>query len=532
MSLFVGCDDAQPRDVAEYDREQESFSQRIEAEDRTDQQGWSQRSNHGGYTGSGFMDAGGEGTWLEWDDVNVPAAGEYELTVRYANGSSNHRRSALIINDDDVANEEFAKTGGWSQWNTRTRTVFLEEGDNTIRFEAITSRGGPNIDHIELHGSFDPDPGVEPEPEPDPDPTGIPTPGATGLLDRGAGTKIRIASWNNHRGSIFPKTDSTWRAINRSGKYDVERTEGAERIITAVDADIWLLQETSYGNLPSGVSTNAINNKIRGYMNDITGDSWTVRCNGRGLCMMMRGNIGLLDTCLGERRVNAYMVELRDHDDATLMLLNTHYMSSSHANKTRSIIEDSNASAVFVGGDFNNSRGGNRFNTIDGIPGMDFLQLTQWVDWDAPHLSTSMISSPQPQNPDAFPENTKGYLKYGSAGGGQALLNRTQGGDIDHFFLQSNSGSWEPTHHFTLNTLMLSKETLAQYDLEPLDVALLPKRYEPYFSDFMSTGQIEEIPSSVYADSNKGMDLDHLPMVVDLDFSAAQASSSGSLDCG
>ena len=462
----------------------------------------------------------------------MPAAGEYELTVRYANGSSNHRQSAIIVNDEGAGNETFPSTGGWKQWNTRSRTVSLDAGDNTIRILANTSRGGPNIDHLVLEGNVPPDPMPDPTAEPEPNPTGMPTPGATGLLDRGPGTEIRIASWNNHRGSIFPKTDSQWRAINRSGKYDEERTEGAERIITAIDADIWLLQETAYGTLPSGVSVGTINNKIRGYMNDITGQSWAVRCNGRGLCLMVRGNIDIRDTCLGDSRVNAYLVELEDHDDASLLLLNTHYMNSGHANDTRDIIEDSNASAIFVGGDFNNSRGGNRFNIIDGIPGMDFLQLTQWTDWESPHLSPSMTSSPNPQNPDDFPENTKGYLKYGSAGGGRAALTRTQGGDIDHFFLKSNSGSWTPTHQFTLNTLMLSKETLAQYGLQPLDVALLPKRYEPYFSDFMSTGQIDEIPNSVYYDSNKGMDLDHLPMVVDLDFSAVQASSSGSLDCG
>lgn len=521
-SLPLGCDAPDPRALDGAERDQAQLGQLIEAEDRTAEQGWSLRSNHSGYTGSGFMDAKGssKGKWIEWSNLHVPVAGEYELTVRYANGSSDDRRADIIVNGKTEGSEAFAPTGKWSKWKTRGRTVDLDAGSNTIRIRTSTDSGGPNIDHLVLSGGeWCSDDGSECGPEL----------GGTHPLDRGAGTKLRIASWNTSRGSIFPKTDSLWEEINQSEDYDytVERTEGAERIITAIDADIWLFQETAQGSLPDGISPTDIDDKLRDYMDELTGDSWTVLCNGGGLCAMMHDGIVVRDACLDGDGFNAYMVELQDHGGASLLLLNTDLGEFDDVRELRDLVSRSDASAVVVGGDMECECAS--LAGIGVVDGIEHLPSSQWVDWGAPHIQDSLHTTFAPDE-QGFPTSTHGDMWYPIRVSGQSVVGGVRGSADDHFLLLSKSGAWEPTHQVTLNTLILSKETLGAYGLLPLDVALEPKRYIPYFSQFMSTGRIDRIAEDEW-DSGNGMSYGHLPIVLDLDFSTAQASSSGSLLC-
>ena len=123
-------------------------SEQYEAESRSSEQGCSLRSNHAGFTGSGFMDYGGNGTWIEWTDIQAAAAGEYELRFRYANGSGGDRSSDLIVNGSGQGPAAFSPSGGWKTWTTTTANVMLREGRNTLRVVANTGRGGPNLDHV------------------------------------------------------------------------------------------------------------------------------------------------------------------------------------------------------------------------------------------------------------------------------------------------------------------------------------------------------------------------------------------------
>jgi len=47
--------------------------------------------------------------------------------------------------------------------------------------------------------------------------------------------------------------------------------------------------------------------------------------------------------------------------------------------------------------------------------------------------------------------------------------------------------------------------------MTPLDVALEPQAYQPYFRDFASKGIVYELPADL-----RGIGHDHLPMFVDL----------------
>jgi hypothetical protein len=340
-------------------------------------------------------------------------------------------------------------------------------------------------------------------------------------LDRPSNAKLRVVSWNTDRGSVFPKTDDLWKAINRSGMYDPQRTTAAARIFKSVRADIWLLQETVYSDSPTSYTVGQINAKIQGYMVQITGDSsWKVTCNGQGLCMMSHGNISVVSTCQKTPRANAYLVKLNNWGGVSLLLANSHYMTLSQANYTKSIITGSNASAYYMGGDFNDVPGGALYNAIDGIASpvaMSPIDMRQPVDPAAIHLSSSAKS--------ASPDNTKGYVDFANSGS-NSVVNKAYGGNIDHFFLGSRSNTWVVRNHITLNTLLFSKATLSRYGLTPLDVALSPGAYAQYFSSFMTTGTVRQVPSSLTK-----LDHDHLPLVVDLDFPSQSPALSASLAC-
>lgn len=120
-----------------------------EAEDRTAERDCRERSTHAGYTGRGFMDFGGRGAWVEWNNVHAPKAGNYTLVFRYAVSRSRNRRSRIRVNGRPAGVVEFERTGpAWTVWGEASIDVELEGGNNTVRVAARSDRGGPNLDHM------------------------------------------------------------------------------------------------------------------------------------------------------------------------------------------------------------------------------------------------------------------------------------------------------------------------------------------------------------------------------------------------
>jgi hypothetical protein len=581
-----------------------------QAESRTAQSGCSQATNHAGYTGSGFVDFGGNGTWIEWNNVSAPLEGRYELRFRYANASTESRTSSILVNGRSVGTLPFVTTRAWSTWSTATIGVSLNRGNNTIRVVASNGTGGPNLDRMDVVGtdlcpsdsskvepgqcgcgvpegscggggtcalatenasvtlscaagqaisaikfasygtpsgscpsgfstgschassskqkveeaclgkqscsvearnSVFSDPcsgtgkrlgvvyscsgGVTPPPPP--------PPGPATLLDRPSNTKLRIGSWNVFRGSVFPRTDDVWKAINSSAKYQTARSDAGTRIFRAMDADIWLLQETVYttSDLPSGITVNDINSRIAQHMRSVTGDTWNVRCNGEGLCVMIRGSLRFAESYNPHGRVAGNRIVLPD--GSKVLVVNVHYMNVDHAEKTASLINSAGSGdvAVFVGGDFNDSIGGSRYNTVDAVSGMAPLSMFHARDPKATHLDAAVASAPQ------F-KNTGGQVAFGGGPSGQDVVTSVSGGTIDHFFLRSSK--WQGEHRFILNSFLLSPATLSDQRLTPLDVALEPQGYQTYFRDFLTRGVVYELPSTM-----RGIGHDHLPMIID-----------------
>jgi uncharacterized delta-60 repeat protein len=111
--------------------------------------------SHPGYTGSGYVDfirdSGGRATY----EFYAHQTGDYELRIRYANGT--HRARILSVGhqysrDATVA---FLPTGSWSRWREARVTIrrvvhsprFSER--TTLQFETLGGNG-PNIDKVTI----------------------------------------------------------------------------------------------------------------------------------------------------------------------------------------------------------------------------------------------------------------------------------------------------------------------------------------------------------------------------------------------
>ncbi len=108
-------------------------------------------TDHSGYSGTGFADyRNNSGDYIEWS-VEVPSAGLYTVSFRYANGGAGDRPLELKVNGAVVAgNLSFVPTGVWNAWGfTASEQVSLNAGLNTVRITAIGSSGA-NVDYLRL----------------------------------------------------------------------------------------------------------------------------------------------------------------------------------------------------------------------------------------------------------------------------------------------------------------------------------------------------------------------------------------------
>ncbi|WP_110687598.1 carbohydrate-binding protein [Salinicola aestuarinus] len=117
----------------------------------------------GDYTGTGYLDMGGQPGDAAGFEVSVNEAGTYLLTVRYASGAPNTRQMTVSVDGELQGVIGFTSTGsgaaGWENWSEKTYEVDLEAGANTVRL-ANVGNGGPNIDRVSINTL--PDDVVEP----------------------------------------------------------------------------------------------------------------------------------------------------------------------------------------------------------------------------------------------------------------------------------------------------------------------------------------------------------------------------------
>ncbi|MFG2681994.1 carbohydrate-binding protein [Streptomyces sp. NPDC048392] len=106
-------------------------------------------SDWSGYSGSGFCNGTNvAGAYAEFT-ANAPAAGTAKLNVRFANGTGDARAADIMVNGASVASASFESTGAWSTWRTKTFTVPVRAGNNTVRLDPTASAGLPNVDYVD-----------------------------------------------------------------------------------------------------------------------------------------------------------------------------------------------------------------------------------------------------------------------------------------------------------------------------------------------------------------------------------------------
>lgn len=139
----------------------------IEAEDFSLTSGTTVEAGNPGFTGTGYVDYGGNNSFAEWTvDLSGTSA---DIVFRYANGANQNRTCDLVVNSVNIGTVDFPGTGGWSAWNTSTfQGAPITSGPNTIRLVANNSfNGGPNLDNLNITTAsaggplvYDQDPGA------------------------------------------------------------------------------------------------------------------------------------------------------------------------------------------------------------------------------------------------------------------------------------------------------------------------------------------------------------------------------------
>ncbi|WP_246002099.1 glycosyl hydrolase 53 family protein [Allorhizocola rhizosphaerae] len=114
-------------------------------------------SNHAGYSGSGFCNANNAVGAAAQFTVTATAAGTATLAIRYANGTTANRPADILVNGATaLPGSAFNATGAWTTWATKTLTVSVNAGSNTIRLNPTTANGLPNVDYLEFDAAGTP----------------------------------------------------------------------------------------------------------------------------------------------------------------------------------------------------------------------------------------------------------------------------------------------------------------------------------------------------------------------------------------
>jgi pectate lyase len=127
-------------------------------------------SDHAGFSGSGFCNTRNATGAVAQFTVSAAGSGTATLGVRFANGTSSSRPASVQVNGATVLSTSFEPTGAWPNWVTKTLTVQVSGGSNTIRFTATGSAGLPNLDFLDVttSGSTSPPPSSPPPSSPPP----------------------------------------------------------------------------------------------------------------------------------------------------------------------------------------------------------------------------------------------------------------------------------------------------------------------------------------------------------------------------
>ncbi|WP_428950344.1 CBM35 domain-containing protein [Streptomyces sp. cg35] len=121
-------------------------------------------TEHPGYQGSGYVGGytdANKGSAATTFTVTASAAGATDVVLRYANGTGSAKTLSVYVNGSKALTTSLPATSDWNTWATRTESLTLKSGSNTVayRFDSSDS-GNVNLDDITVaSGSTEPPPG-------------------------------------------------------------------------------------------------------------------------------------------------------------------------------------------------------------------------------------------------------------------------------------------------------------------------------------------------------------------------------------
>lgn len=93
--------------------------------------------------------------FIAFHQINVPQAGDYKLTLRYANGNDAKMKLKVLVNNADLYDFTLPVTGGWVKTGSVGEAVLvvrLAQGINRIKFTKEMP-GDLQIDYLEVAGA-------------------------------------------------------------------------------------------------------------------------------------------------------------------------------------------------------------------------------------------------------------------------------------------------------------------------------------------------------------------------------------------
>ncbi|MFJ8883708.1 carbohydrate-binding protein [Streptomyces sp. NPDC102402] len=123
----------------------------LEAESARLSGGAAVSTDHGGYTGSGFVGGftdANKGSASVSFGVDSAEAGAGTVALRYANGTGAAMTLSLYVNGAKVRQVSLPATANWDTWATRQESVTYRKGANTVAWTFTTAdSGNVNIDN-------------------------------------------------------------------------------------------------------------------------------------------------------------------------------------------------------------------------------------------------------------------------------------------------------------------------------------------------------------------------------------------------
>jgi len=110
-------------------------------------------ANRQGFTGRGFADYGGQGTFMDFTNVDGGSNSSCSLIANYANGAPATRYTNILVNGQNTGKKlTFPTTLEWDNWadSTPVEVKCSPGATNTITLIAATSRGGPNLNSLKV----------------------------------------------------------------------------------------------------------------------------------------------------------------------------------------------------------------------------------------------------------------------------------------------------------------------------------------------------------------------------------------------